>query len=184
MSGGEQQMVAIGRAMMSAPEFMLLDEPSLGLSPLLAHELFESLVEVRKTGVGILLVEQNAKQSLRIADRGYLIETGHIVGHGIASDLVADPAVHEAYLGVGGLREPILIDGDAGDRPRANGRDRETEAAIDRASIRTMPSDLAGDAARAGSWSGGKSHVSHKARSSPTAKSPPAATARSTGSIR
>ncbi len=110
MSGGEQQMVAIGRAMMSAPEFLLLDEPSLGLSPLLAHELFESLTAVRKSGVGILLVEQNAKQSLRIADRGYLIETGRIVGHGIASDLSADPAVREAYLGVGGIHEPMLID--------------------------------------------------------------------------
>ncbi len=113
MSGGEQQMVAIGRAMMSAPEFLLLDEPSLGLSPLLAHELFESLAAVRKSGVGILLVEQNAKQSLRIADRGYLIETGRIVGHGIASDLSADPAVREAYLGVGGIHEPRLIEGAA-----------------------------------------------------------------------
>ena len=125
MSGGEQQMVAIGRAMMSAPEYLLLDEPSLGLSPLLAHELFESLVEVRKTGVGILLVEQNARQSLRIADRGYLIETGRIVGHGMASDLTADPAVREAYLGVGGVHEPSLIDAEADDRPprRANGGD-------------------------------------------------------------
>ena len=125
MSGGEQQMVAIGRAMMSAPEYLLLDEPSLGLSPLLAHELFELLVEVRKTGVGILLVEQNARQSLRIADRGYLIETGRIVGHGMANDLTADPAVREAYLGVGGVHEPPLIDAEADDRPprRANGGD-------------------------------------------------------------
>jgi len=114
MSGGEQQMIAIGRAMMSAPEILLLDEPSLGLSPLLAHELFESLEHVRDTGVGVLLVEQNAKQSLRIADRGYLIETGRIVGHGEAADLVADPAVHEAYLGVGGIREDILLPSHAG----------------------------------------------------------------------
>ena len=129
MSGGEQQMVAIGRAMMSAPEFLLLDEPSLGLSPLLAHELFESLAAVRKSGVGILLVEQNAKQSLRIADRGYLIETGRIVGHGIASDLSADPAVREAYLGVGGIHDPFLI-ADADHRlspPDAEDGDQEAE---------------------------------------------------------
>ena len=84
MSGGEQQMVAIGRALMSAPEILLLDEPSLGLSPLLCSELFRALARVRETGVGILLVEQNAVQSLNIADRGYLIETGRIVGSGTA----------------------------------------------------------------------------------------------------
>ena len=99
MSGGEQQMLAIGRAMMSAPEILLLDEPSLGLSPILAHELFQALGRVRETGVGVLLVEQNARQSLAISDRGYLIETGRIVGHGEARDLAADPAVREAYLG-------------------------------------------------------------------------------------
>ena len=99
MSGGEQQMLAIGRAMMSAPEILLLDEPSLGLSPMLAHELFQALGRVRETGVGVLLVEQNARQSLAISDRGYLIETGRIVGHGEARDLAADPAVREAYLG-------------------------------------------------------------------------------------
>ena len=102
MSGGEQQMVAIGRALMSAPELLLLDEPSLGLSPLLAHELFQALARIRETGVGVLLVEQNARQSLRIADRGYLIETGRIVGEGRADRLAADPAVREAYLGVAG----------------------------------------------------------------------------------
>nr|HMN85117.1 ABC transporter ATP-binding protein [Bauldia sp.] len=74
MSGGEQQMVAIGRAMMSAPEILLLDEPSLGLSPILTAELFAAMVRIREAGVGVLLVEQNAKQSLAIADRGYLIE--------------------------------------------------------------------------------------------------------------
>jgi acyl-CoA reductase-like NAD-dependent aldehyde dehydrogenase/ABC-type branched-subunit amino acid transport system ATPase component len=100
LSGGEQQMLAIGRAMMSAPEILLLDEPSLGLSPLLAHELFAALTRLRDTGVGILLVEQNARQSLAVADRGYLIETGRIVGHGEARDLAVDPAVREAYLGV------------------------------------------------------------------------------------
>ncbi len=101
MSGGEQQMVAIGRALMSKPDILMLDEPSLGLSPLLSLELFRSLAEVSKTGVGILLVEQNAKQSLKIAERGYLIENGHVVGEGSAKALANDPAVISAYLGGG-----------------------------------------------------------------------------------
>lgn len=101
MSGGEQQMVAIGRALMSKPDILMLDEPSLGLSPLLSLELFRSLAEVAKTGVGILLVEQNAKQSLKIAERGYLIENGHVVGEGTAKALANDPAVISAYLGGG-----------------------------------------------------------------------------------
>ena len=79
MSGGEQQMVAIGRAMMSSPEILMLDEPSLGLSPLLCKELFQNLAQVRALGIGVLLVEQNAKQSLAIADRGYLLENTQIV---------------------------------------------------------------------------------------------------------
>jgi branched-chain amino acid transport system ATP-binding protein len=99
MSGGEQQMVAIARALMSAPDLLLLDEPSLGLSPLMCGELFRALSAVRETGVSILLVEQNAKQGLNIADRGYLIETGRIVGQGAASALKDDPAVQRAYLG-------------------------------------------------------------------------------------
>jgi len=99
MSGGEQQMVAIGRAMMSAPSILMLDEPSLGLSPILCSELFKALAEVRKTGVGILLVEQNARQGLAIADRGYLLENGRIVGEGTAASLAQDPAVQKAYLG-------------------------------------------------------------------------------------
>ena len=99
MSGGEQQMVAIGRALMSAPSILMLDEPSLGLSPLLCKELFSSLKQVRETGVGILLVEQNAKQSLGIADRGYLLENGKIVGEDSASQLLHDPSVQAAYLG-------------------------------------------------------------------------------------
>ena len=101
MSGGEQQMVAIARALMSAPNILLLDEPSLGLSPLLCTELFQALARIRETGVGVLLVEQNARQSLNIADRGYLIETGRIVGEGTASALRNDPAVQRAYLGAG-----------------------------------------------------------------------------------
>jgi branched-chain amino acid transport system ATP-binding protein len=99
LSGGEQQMLAIGRALMSAPEILLLDEPSLGLSPLLCTELFRALVAVRETGTGVLLVEQNVKQSLDVADRAYLIETGRIVGEGTAAALKNEPAVQRAYLG-------------------------------------------------------------------------------------
>ncbi|MEQ9814664.1 MAG: ATP-binding cassette domain-containing protein [Azospirillaceae bacterium] len=101
MSGGEQQMVAIGRAMMSNPSILMLDEPSLGLSPLLCKELFHSLAEVGRSGIGILLVEQNAKQSLAIADRGYLLENAHIVHEDTAVALASDPAVQKAYLGAG-----------------------------------------------------------------------------------
>jgi branched-chain amino acid transport system ATP-binding protein len=99
MSGGEQQMVAIGRAMMSAPSILLLDEPSLGLSPILCGELFRSLAQVRETGVGILLVEQNARQGLALADRGYLLDNGHITGADTAEALAQDEAVQKAYLG-------------------------------------------------------------------------------------
>jgi branched-chain amino acid transport system ATP-binding protein len=99
MSGGEQQMVAIGRAMMSAPAILMLDEPSLGLSPILCTELFRALAQIRKTGAGILLVEQNARQALAIADRGYLLENGRIVGEGPAAKLAEDAAVQKAYLG-------------------------------------------------------------------------------------
>lgn len=101
MSGGEQQMVAIGRAMMSAPSILMLDEPSLGLSPLLCGELFRSLARVKETGVGIFLVEQNAKRSLAIADRGYLLDNGHIAGADSAEALSRDERVRQAYLGTG-----------------------------------------------------------------------------------
>ena len=106
MSGGEQQMVAIGRAMMSAPEILMLDEPSLGLSPLLCKELFQNLKEVKKIGIGVLLVEQNAKQSLAIADRGYLLENTRIVHEDSAEKLSTDPAVQKAYLGAGAKAAP------------------------------------------------------------------------------
>lgn len=99
MSGGEQQMVAIGRAMMSNPTILMLDEPSLGLSPLLSKELFQNLKAVRAAGLGILLVEQNARLSLGIADRGYLLENGEILREDRADVLRDDPAVQAAYLG-------------------------------------------------------------------------------------
>lgn len=99
MSGGEQQMVAIGRALMASPQILMLDEPSLGLSPKLCKELFQLLLHVRDSGVGILLVEQNAKRSLAIADRGYLIENGAIRGENDAASLANDPEVQAAYLG-------------------------------------------------------------------------------------
>jgi len=101
MSGGEQQMVAIGRALMSDPSILMLDEPSLGLSPLLSRELFQALGKIRETGIGVLVVEQNAKLSLSIADRGYLIENGQMVGQNDAASLASDPAVQAAYLGGG-----------------------------------------------------------------------------------
>lgn len=106
MSGGEQQMVAIGRAMMSNPTILTLDEPSLGLSPLLSKELFQNLAKVRDLGIGVLMVEQNAKQSLAIADRGYLIENAHVVHEDSAANLMQDPAVQAAYLGAGSSETP------------------------------------------------------------------------------
>src|SRR6185503_9133036 len=101
MSGGERQMVAVGRAMMSAPSILMLDEPSLGLAPLVCTELFRSLARIKETGVGIFLVEQNAKLSLAIADRGYLLDNGHIVGTDTAETLAKDEKVRKAYLGAG-----------------------------------------------------------------------------------
>jgi branched-chain amino acid transport system ATP-binding protein len=115
MSGGEQQMVAVGRAMMSSPSILMLDEPSLGLSPLLCRELFHSLAEVRGAGLGILLVEQNAKQSLAIAERGYLLENARITGEDTASRLTDDPAVQRAYLG--GAAEPGRVAAPTSSRP-------------------------------------------------------------------
>jgi len=101
MSGGERQMVAVGRAMMSAPSILMLDEPSLGLSPLVCGELFRSLARIKETGVGIFLVEQNAKRALAIADRGYLLDNGHVVGSDKADALAKDERVRTAYLGAG-----------------------------------------------------------------------------------
>jgi len=99
MSGGEQQMVAIGRALMSNPDLLLLDEPSLGLSPLMVGELFRALASIRDTHVSILLVEQNAKKSLELSNRGYLLEQGAIVGEDAAEVLLCSETVRKAYLG-------------------------------------------------------------------------------------
>ncbi len=101
MSGGEQQMVAIGRAMMSNPDYLLLDEPSLGLAPIIVTDMFKALVRIKQTGVGLLIVEQNVRISLRHADRGYLIEAGRITGEGSAGDLMNNEAVRRAFLGGG-----------------------------------------------------------------------------------
>lgn len=135
MSGGEQQMVAIGRAMMSNPSILALDEPSLGLSPLLCKDLFQSLRVVKQAGLGILLVEQNAKQSLRIADRGYLLENGEIVHEDDADRLANDPAVQKAYLGGGGAATgakrpaPAAMPKPASPRPAAGPKPSDIAAA-------------------------------------------------------
>ena len=99
MSGGEQQMLAIGRALMSKPKLMLLDEPSLGLAPIIIQQIFEIIEELRRQGVTIFLVEQNANQALKLADRGYVMEHGHILMQGSGEELLADPQVRRAYLG-------------------------------------------------------------------------------------
>ena len=99
MSGGEQQMLAVGRALMSKPRLLLLDEPSLGLAPLLVKEIFAVVERIRARGVTVLLVEQNAHMALAIADRAYVLETGRIVMSGDAKHIARDPRIKEAYLG-------------------------------------------------------------------------------------
>src|SRR5206468_6455968 len=99
LSGGEQQMLAIGRALMSRPRLLLLDEPSLGLAPLLVHTIFEAIDEINQEGTTILLVEQNANAALKHSHRGYVLETGRIVMEGESQELAADPRVKQAYLG-------------------------------------------------------------------------------------
>ncbi len=99
LSGGEQQMLAMGRALMAKPTLLLLDEPSMGLSPILVEEIFNIIQEINAQGTSILLVEQNAQMALSVADRGYVLETGKIVVEGKSSDLLNDPQVMKAYLG-------------------------------------------------------------------------------------
>ncbi|BCB88895.1 ABC transporter ATP-binding protein [Phytohabitans suffuscus] len=100
LSGGEQQMLAVGRAMMTRPKLLLLDEPSMGLAPMLIQQIFEIITRINEQGTTVLLVEQNAQQALSRAHRGYVLETGSIVKEGSGQELLHDPAVKEAYLGV------------------------------------------------------------------------------------
>jgi branched-chain amino acid transport system ATP-binding protein len=100
MSGGEQQMLAIGRSLMSRPKLLMLDEPSMGLAPMLIAQIFDIITEIASQGTTILVVEQNAKQALSRADRAYVLETGQIVKSGTGAELLDDPTVREAYLGV------------------------------------------------------------------------------------
>jgi branched-chain amino acid transport system ATP-binding protein len=99
LSGGEQQMLAIGRALMGKPRLLLLDEPSMGLAPMVVAQIFDIVREINESGVTVLLVEQNAAQALALADRGYVLETGELVLHGTGAELLADDRVRAAYLG-------------------------------------------------------------------------------------
>ena len=99
LSGGEQQMLAIARALMSQPKLLLLDEPSLGLAPIVCHTIFTTIDEIKASGTTLLVVEQNASAALKHSDRGYVLETGEVILHGPAADIARDPRVREAYLG-------------------------------------------------------------------------------------
>ncbi|MCI9679362.1 MAG: ABC transporter ATP-binding protein [Oscillospiraceae bacterium] len=99
MSGGEQQMLAIGRALMGKPKLLMLDEPSMGLAPIVIDELFEKIVEINRSGVPILMVEQNARLALKVSDRAYILERGAITAQGPSRQMLRDPKVREAYLG-------------------------------------------------------------------------------------
>jgi branched-chain amino acid transport system ATP-binding protein len=105
LSGGERQMLAVGRALMAKPKLLMLDEPSLGLAPLIVREIFHIVAELKQTGVAILLVEQNARAALQIADYGYVLETGSIALEGESRALADDPRVVETYLGLGGKKQ-------------------------------------------------------------------------------
>ncbi len=108
LSGGERQMLAVGRALMAKPKLLMLDEPSLGLAPLIVREIFRIIAELRRRGVSILLVEQNARAALQVADYAYVLETGAIAMEGPAAQLADDPRVIEAYLGLGGKHQAML----------------------------------------------------------------------------
>jgi branched-chain amino acid transport system ATP-binding protein len=102
LSGGERQMLAMGRALMGKPRLLMLDEPSLGLAPIIVRDIFEIIVGLKQTGVSILLVEQNARAALQVADHAYVMELGEITAQGPATQLAADPRIIESYLGLGG----------------------------------------------------------------------------------
>ncbi len=102
LSGGERQMLALGRALMARPKLLMLDEPSLGLAPLVVREMFRAIADLRAAGVSILLIEQNARAALQVADYGYVLETGETVLEGTAAELMANPRVVETYLGLAG----------------------------------------------------------------------------------
>ncbi len=104
LSGGERQMLAMGRALMAKPKLLMLDEPSLGLAPLIIKEIFRIVAELKQTGVSILLVEQNARAALQVADYGYVLETGEVSLEGPSHELADDPRVIETYLGLGGKK--------------------------------------------------------------------------------
>lgn len=108
LSGGERQMLAVGRALMAKPKLLMLDEPSLGLAPRIVREIFKIIAELRQRGVSILLVEQNARAALQVADYGYVLENGEIKIHGPANELANDPRVIEVYLGLSGKHQDKL----------------------------------------------------------------------------
>jgi len=105
LSGGERQMLAVGRALMAQPQLLMLDEPSLGLAPRIVREIFQIIARLRSTGVAILLVEQNARAALQVADYGYVLETGEIILEGKAKELAGNPRVIESYLGLGNAKK-------------------------------------------------------------------------------
>ena len=108
LSGGERQMLAVGRALMAKPKLLMLDEPSLGLAPLITREIFRIIADLRRQGVSILLVEQNARAALRVADYAYVLETGQVAMQGPAAELADDPRVIEAYLGMASKHQEML----------------------------------------------------------------------------
>ncbi|WP_371953408.1 ABC transporter ATP-binding protein [Actinomadura monticuli] len=143
MSGGEQQMLAIGRALMARPKVLLLDEPSMGLAPMLVQQIFSIIQEINRRGTTVLLVEQNAQQALQIAHRAYVLETGRVVKAAPASELLDDPQVRAAYLGgdLGAAAEPEAASGE----PAASPERAEPAGAAD-ASGAAESADDAGEA--------------------------------------